>query len=664
MIPPDRLWYAWNTDIKKVQIQHGITEIGNFAFYDCPNLQEVTLADSITGIGELAFNSCTALTNIALPSGLERIESNAFSNSGLVSLHIPASVKSIGKGITAFNVTMTSLSVAPENQWYYSEGNCVIRKASKNLVMGCKASVIPCDVTSIDDYAFNKVDISEVALPDSVTSIGEFAFGQAKFDTLVIPDSVTEIGECAFFKCENLTKIVIPDSVTVIDGTYDADTGKDTGIFKSCLDGLEIYCVADSGVATLLKNAGYESKLKPAYKVQLADTYTGYSLQKADGTTTLTPFPKDSVSFTITADEGYKRNVTVKVNGAPLTPVNGVYTIDAVTADTYKVTLEGTGLCTHANAVFTADDALHQLSASCPDCGKDDLGTFTLTAQDDVYDGTAKPATVSSSSGSLSAPAIAYAAVGAGGAETVLAGAPTDAGTYRASITCGSATVSTTYEITRKPLTASAVTLTPRAYDGTRTIGISGVTLDGIVVGDDVSVDTTGLTGTLSGADVGVYSTVTIGQTMTLTGDAAANYTLTQPAAAVTVDTTGVTEHITKAAVPDTPATPDADMDKELQIKGENGAAGWDAIRSELASAKDGDTVTVQMNGARIVPGKTLKSIRGKDVSVTFELTESLSLTINGADLRGITIKNKNNYSVLFLWTVTGVTHLMQSVGA
>lgn len=121
------------------------------------------------------------------------------------------------------------------------------------------------------------------------------------------------------------------------------------------------------------------------------------------------------------------------------------------------------------------------------------------------------------------------------------------------------------------------------------------------------------------------------------------------------------------AAQPDTPddgQTGESENDGKVpQIKDENGKSGWDAIQGEVKSAKSGDTVTIQMNGALTVPGKTLKSLKGRDVNVTFELTEKLSLTVNGSDLNGITFKNNNHYSVLFLWTVTSVRHLVRSIG-
>lgn len=90
-----------------------------------------------------------------------------------------------------------------------------------------------------------------------------------------------------------------------------------------------------------------------------------------------------------------------------------------------------------------------------------------------------------------------------------------------------------TVTVKPKPLTVTGAAAAGRAYDGTREVAITAVTLDGVVSGDDVSVDCSNLKGAISGAGVGNYDSVTLPE-MTLTGAAAENYTLTQPTGAVT----------------------------------------------------------------------------------------------------------------------------------
>ncbi|MDE6260471.1 MAG: S-layer homology domain-containing protein [Oscillospiraceae bacterium] len=89
-----------------------------------------------------------------------------------------------------------------------------------------------------------------------------------------------------------------------------------------------------------------------------------------------------------------------------------------------------------------------------------------------------------------------------------------------------------------KPLTVTGVTAASRDYDGTNEVAITAVALDGVVAGDTVSVDLTGLKGTIPGPDAGTYTSVTLPKTLKLTGAAAGNYTLTQPTGALAASVT------------------------------------------------------------------------------------------------------------------------------
>ena len=100
-------------------------------------------------------------------------------------------------------------------------------------------------------------------------------------------------------------------------------------------------------------------------------------------------------------------------------------------------------------------------------------------------------------------------------------------------------TVETTIKLTvhKKSLTITGMTAENRFYNGTNQVQITGVTLDGKVGSDDVSVNTAGLAGTVNGTNAGKYTAVTL-PVLTLTGTAAGNYTLTQPTAAVNTNVT------------------------------------------------------------------------------------------------------------------------------
>ncbi len=103
--------------------------------------------------------------------------------------------------------------------------------------------------------------------------------------------------------------------------------------------------------------------------------------------------------------------------------------------------------------------------------------------------------------------------------------------------------------VTPAPLTVTGAAAKDRTYDGTNSVQITGVTLDGVLNSDNVSVDLTGLTGTLSGSDAGTYTGVSLPR-LTLTGGAASNYTLPQSMGAVPASVT-----ISKATLTATGAT-------------------------------------------------------------------------------------------------------------
>ena len=122
-------------------------KLGNYAFYDCGVLTNLTIPSSVTSIGESAFEYCRSLTSLTIPSSVTKIRHYAFRYcSGLTSLTIPSSVTSIGM--------------------YAFSGCCVLT----NLT-------IPSSVTSIGSYAFEGCNgLTNLTIPSSVTSIGWNAF--------------------------------------------------------------------------------------------------------------------------------------------------------------------------------------------------------------------------------------------------------------------------------------------------------------------------------------------------------------------------------------------------------------------------------------------------------------------------------------------------------
>ena len=156
--------YYFPASLRSVVINAG--EITEFAFYNCSMLTTIVLPEGCTELDE-AFAGCSGLTSITIPESVTDISAHAFD------------------GCSA----LESITVAEGNPVYHGEGDCLIETESKELIRGCKNSVIPTD--------------------GSVERIGYLAFDECTgLTSITIPESVMLIERNAFANCTGLTSVI------------------------------------------------------------------------------------------------------------------------------------------------------------------------------------------------------------------------------------------------------------------------------------------------------------------------------------------------------------------------------------------------------------------------------------------------------------------------
>lgn len=69
-------------------------------------------------------------------------------------------------------------------------------------------------------------------------------------------------------------------------------------------------------------------------------------------------------------------------------------------------------------------------------------------------------------------------------------------------------------------------------------------------------------------------------------------------------------------------------------IQGEDDKEGWDVIRAESAVCAEGGTIVVNMNGSSVVPGDIFDMIKGKDITMQFELDNGIIWQVNGMSVQ------------------------------
>ena len=169
--------------------------IGNYAFFDCPNLNTVILSKAIDKVEPFAFTDNTGNTIISF---INVTDDNEYfrSEDGIL-----------------FSKDMTKLVRYPEGK----EGSTynipeTVTRIADNAFLKCTALssiTVPADATSIDNGAFNGCSsITSISLPDMVTSIGEETFAScSRLRIVELGRSVTSIGTDAFKDCTKMRQI-------------------------------------------------------------------------------------------------------------------------------------------------------------------------------------------------------------------------------------------------------------------------------------------------------------------------------------------------------------------------------------------------------------------------------------------------------------------------
>lgn len=206
-----------STSLESMTISSKVTVIPDSLFKDCLYLETMILPEGITEIGEWAFYD-TQLMSIHLPSTLKTIDAHAFDNSignsEKSSIEIPNSVEHIGEYAFANNKYMTSCKL-PNS----------ITKIEPYTFLDCglESITIPEGVTEIGEGAFRQNHLTSVKLPETLRKIDNeaFAYGfvydfEIGTRSVMIPDHVTEIGAFAFADCE-LGDIKLPENLISCD---------------------------------------------------------------------------------------------------------------------------------------------------------------------------------------------------------------------------------------------------------------------------------------------------------------------------------------------------------------------------------------------------------------------------------------------------------------
>jgi hypothetical protein len=207
-------------EIDTVRLPPTLRYIDNEAFRYSGKITtfDIPLDSQLESIGSNVFNVTanetggtvvnTGLTSLNLPASLKSLGNNALAGlAGLASITIPASLESVGSGVFTGCVALEEINVV-------GTGPLTTDSAKRLLI---KNNVVLTGLSAYDGV---------VNIPEGVTEIGAYAFGAtavadaAKLTGATFPSTLTKIGDYAFYNCSAYAgSVTIPEGVTEI-GAY------------------------------------------------------------------------------------------------------------------------------------------------------------------------------------------------------------------------------------------------------------------------------------------------------------------------------------------------------------------------------------------------------------------------------------------------------------
>lgn len=217
----------YRSGITSMVLPDTVVSIGERAFAECKALASINIPASLETINDKTFYKCESLQSIVFPESLYEIRGMAFSQSGLTSIHIPATLEYFD--YNALPTTLRSITVAEDHPCYMDIDGVMFNKEGTTLVRYPAGRVgvytVPEGVTTIGTRAFyDATGLSMVTLSDSVETLENGAFLFCSALTWVDLNNVVSVGLSVFTNCENLASVAMGTCTKYFDGTAFANT--------------------------------------------------------------------------------------------------------------------------------------------------------------------------------------------------------------------------------------------------------------------------------------------------------------------------------------------------------------------------------------------------------------------------------------------------------
>ena len=221
-----QLWSAFAPYVKYVEIENGVTSIGNGSFKNCNNIVRVTIPESVTSIGDNAFEGCPWLRSIAVPGSVTSLGDGVFTGCRRLTLIDYAGTKAQWNAYAESAINADEIKKAVvyctdgalyDKNLYYVENGAIYSVDKKKLIKIITVNTdkefnVPSGVKVITEGAFENTDVEVVNCSETVTEIEKQALTGEELQVVNLSDSISTIDENAMD--DEVLAVVYNNSVT------------------------------------------------------------------------------------------------------------------------------------------------------------------------------------------------------------------------------------------------------------------------------------------------------------------------------------------------------------------------------------------------------------------------------------------------------------------
>lgn len=229
----------YGSGLETIYIPKNVKYIGDRAFQDCNNLQNVYIEGNIN-LQESVFSYCSKLKTVVFNGGITAVDKLPSSNTrtdfnGRLFYECPSLEIAVLPSYFSYNPPYDnddSVKKYPIQSWRNFDGCGNLKFA--NIKFNDNSKIIDGVLFSEDGktllwYPEDLTD-SSYDIPDGVQTLAHESFqNQQYLSHINIPDSVTNLEGHVFYNCSKLNNIIIPDGITTL---YD---------FQNCISLKAIY---------------------------------------------------------------------------------------------------------------------------------------------------------------------------------------------------------------------------------------------------------------------------------------------------------------------------------------------------------------------------------------------------------------------------------------